>query len=105
MANELKQMERQDVESTERVRARPVFRPRTDIYETNDSGIMLAEMTGVAPDAVDVTLERRLLTISGKGPDDTHAGYRQNSDQYVNTPRTYTRRRRKKCTRQCTTRL
>jgi HSP20 family molecular chaperone IbpA len=43
-----------------------VFVPPADIYETGDNIVVLAEMPGVAPDGVDITLERRVLTIRGR---------------------------------------
>lgn len=56
---------------------RPLFRPLADIYETDDHFVVQAEMPGVAPDDVDVTLERRVLTIRGRTPRVTHEGYRR----------------------------
>lgn len=43
----------------------PVFSPTTDIHETDDALIMTVEMPGVATDGVNVTLEKRDLTITG----------------------------------------
>lgn len=61
----------------EATRSRPLFRPRADIYETEDSVFVLAEMPGVGPEDVDITLERGRLTIRGRTPDIAHEGYRQ----------------------------
>lgn len=66
----------------EATRARPTYRPRADIYETDDSVVVLAEMPGVAPDGIDVTLERQVLTIRGRTPEVTHDGYRQVYAEY-----------------------
>jgi HSP20 family molecular chaperone IbpA len=63
-------------------RARPQFRPRVDIYETEENFVVLAEMPGVGPDAVDITLERRVLTIRGRVPTFTHDSYRQIHVEY-----------------------
>ena len=46
-----------------------------DIYETRDNIVVLAEMPGVALGGVDITLERRLLTIRGRSATNDHAGY------------------------------
>ncbi|MBW7947200.1 MAG: Hsp20/alpha crystallin family protein [Sphingomonadaceae bacterium] len=67
----------------DRTRARAVFRPRTDIYETAEGVVLLAEMPGVAPDAVDITLEKRVLTIVGRGREAVHEGYRQAYAEYA----------------------
>ena len=42
-----------------------VYQPLTDIVETDDGLTLIVEMPGVAADDVDVTLERRVLTIRG----------------------------------------
>lgn len=55
---------------------RAVFAPRTDIVETEADVVVLAEMPGVAPDDVDVTLERGVLTLRGRAAADEHPGYR-----------------------------
>jgi HSP20 family molecular chaperone IbpA len=85
MANEMSTVERQvarTTDSSEPTRARPVFVPRTDIYETRDAIVLLVEMPGVAPDAVDITLEKRVLTIHGHTADPEHGGYRQIYAEY-----------------------
>ncbi|MDB5395866.1 MAG: hypothetical protein JWM91_3372 [Rhodospirillales bacterium] len=61
----------------ERTSTREVFIPPTDIYETSDNIVLLAEMPGVAPDSVDITLERRVLTIRGRAVKQEHANFRQ----------------------------
>jgi HSP20 family molecular chaperone IbpA len=61
----------------------PVFSPTTDIHETEDALIMTVEMPGVETGGVNVTLEKRELTIAGhcrpfspEGYALTHAEYR-----------------------------
>lgn len=49
----------------ERTRARVAFVPRVDIYESNDAITLVADMPGVDERAVDITLERSVLTING----------------------------------------
>ncbi|HZU89087.1 MAG TPA: Hsp20/alpha crystallin family protein [Stellaceae bacterium] len=67
----------------ERTTARPTYIPPTDIYETPDSIVVLAEMPGVAPDSVDITLERRVLTIRGRAAEQQHRGYQQVYAEYA----------------------
>jgi len=55
--------------------------PPTDINETSDNIVVLAEISGVAPDAVDITLERRVLTIRARSGAHDHAGYQQVYDE------------------------
>jgi HSP20 family molecular chaperone IbpA len=62
--------------------ARPSHQPQTDIYETQDSIVVLADMPGVGPDGVDITLERRELTIRGRVPAREHDRYRQVYAEY-----------------------
>jgi HSP20 family protein len=69
-------------ESGETTRARPLFRPLADIYETENGVVVIAEMPGVSPEDVDITLERRVLTIRGRAPDFAHEGYRKIYAEY-----------------------
>ncbi len=43
-----------------------IYRPLTDIVETSDGVMLMLEMPGVGADDVDITLEKRVLTIHGK---------------------------------------
>lgn len=63
--------------SVERTRERPVLTPRTDIYETEGSVVLVADMPGVDESSVDITLEDHVLTISGKTKDTAPGGYRK----------------------------
>jgi HSP20 family protein len=69
--------------SGERTANRPVFVPPSDIYETNDSIVVLAEMPGVGPDGIDITLERRVLTIRGHGAGNDHREYQRVYSEYT----------------------
>lgn len=53
---------RQGVEPT---RAGRLFMPPTDILETNDSIVVMADMPGVGPGGVEITLENSVLTVRG----------------------------------------
>ena len=57
--------------------------PRTDIYETQDGVVLLVDMPGVAPDGVDITLEKRTLAIRGYAKtDQQHQDFRQVYAEY-----------------------
>jgi len=43
-----------------------IYRPLADIVETDEGVTLMLEMPGVGADDVDVTLEKRVLTIRGK---------------------------------------
>ena len=71
-----------------KVRSRPpagpcFLTPPADIYETGDSLIVLCEMPGVPPENVDITLERRVLTLRGRGGIQQHTGYRRVYDEFA----------------------
>jgi HSP20 family protein len=86
MAQEVSRTEQQAVQTTEtpsRASPRPVFLPPADIYETRDNIVVLAEMPGVAPDGVDITLERRVLTIRGRSAANEHTGYQRVYNEYA----------------------
>jgi len=53
----------------------PTFIPPTDIFETKDSVIMLLEMPGVEPSTLDVTLDKRVLTVSAQSMPNIPQGY------------------------------
>ena len=50
----------------ERLSEKKVFMPRTDIFETAEGLVVLADMPGVDEKSVDITLENDELTIRGK---------------------------------------
>lgn len=86
MAQEIRNVDQRTspaTQSSERRPAHPVFAPPSDIYETKDNIVVLAEMPGVAPDGVDITLERRVLTIRGRSVGGNHAGYQRVYNEYV----------------------
>jgi HSP20 family protein len=51
--------------AAERTRARAVYTPRTDIYETETGLVVLVELPGVRPEDAEVILEKNVLTIRG----------------------------------------
>lgn len=70
--NNNKELQTQDVEKqeispngAERIRARKAYVPRADIFETNESIVVVADMPGVDENSVDVTVEKGVLSING----------------------------------------
>ncbi len=61
-----KTVEKTPAEAPETTRGGRIYRPLTDIVETEKGVALALEMPGVAPEDVDVTLEKRILTIRGK---------------------------------------
>ncbi len=51
-------------EGTERTRAARCFVPRADIYEDHDQIVIVADVPGAREDAIDITLEKNILTIN-----------------------------------------
>ena len=49
----------------ERTRARKAFVPRVDIFEDNDAITIVADVPGVDAEALDISLEKEVLTING----------------------------------------
>ena len=85
MAQEVRNIEQRTpaaTEGTQRTPPRPVFLPPADVYETKDSIVVLTEMPGVPPDGVDITLERRVLTIRGRSVANEPAGYQRVYNEY-----------------------
>lgn len=53
-------------EGTERTRSRRVFRPRTDIIETDKAILIVADMPGVDENSTDIRVEKHVLSIEGR---------------------------------------
>jgi HSP20 family molecular chaperone IbpA len=64
---QVQEAEKQEIEQSgaERTRERQAFVPRVDIYETDEAISVVADMPGVSPESVDITLEKNVLTING----------------------------------------
>lgn len=50
----------------ENPRERRVFTPRADIYEIPDAIVLIADMPGVDEKGADITVEKNILTITGR---------------------------------------
>jgi len=59
----------------ERTRARPVFVPRADIYETPEAIVLLADVPGVKEGNLSITLEDDVLTIEGNVEPEVRQGF------------------------------
>jgi HSP20 family molecular chaperone IbpA len=81
-ANILEKQQAQQGQEVEATRTRPVFLPCTDIFEREDAMIVVADMPGVGPEAVDVDLTGNELTISGRVADPTIEGHTLSSWEY-----------------------
>lgn len=59
----------------ERIRSHRCFIPKTDIYETEDEIILIADIPGANQDSVDITLEKNILSINAFIETEIPAGY------------------------------
>jgi HSP20 family protein len=80
MAEETKEMEiheqeKVQTEGAERMRSRPTFVPRADIFETEGSVLLAVDMPGASEDTIDVTLDKDTLTIRANSTHDGPEGY------------------------------
>lgn len=66
-------------------RQRRVATPATDIYETDEAVVLLADLPGVAENGLSITLEKNVLTLEGKQDAAPHAGYELAYGEYEPT--------------------
>ena len=87
---EIQETQKQEVAESgaERTRSRAAFVPQADIYETNETIVVVADMPGVDEESVDITLENDVLSINGyveprapEGYDLAYAEYREGDYQ------------------------
>ena len=55
---------------------RPLWRPPVEVFETDESLEIVAEIAGMNPDEIDIVLEGDVLTIQGERPDPCSQGHR-----------------------------
>ena len=79
---ELQEKEEQTLEARENGTQRRVFVPRSDVYETDEAIVVIAEMPGTDKSNVDITLEKNVLTITGRVSDPVPEGYRLALGEY-----------------------
>ena len=84
MAQELTTQDTRDLTTSngDANRRAMAFTPAVDIFERDETTVIMADMPGVAPDDVDVTLERQILTLRGKVKPYAPEGYRLLSSEY-----------------------
>ena len=66
MAKDVSKPDQRETDMPETTHGGRVYRPLADIVETGDGVQLMLEMPGVSRDDLDVTLEKRVLTIRGK---------------------------------------
>jgi HSP20 family protein len=69
MNQQTMEIEKQEAETPmgiERTRTVRTYIPAVDIYELDDTVVLLADMPGVSEESIDITLEKNLLTIRGQ---------------------------------------
>jgi HSP20 family protein len=66
----------------ESTRNAPVFIPVADIYETKEALFLSLEMPGVEADSLNITLDKRVLTISGRSHSSTPEGHSLTHHEY-----------------------
>jgi HSP20 family molecular chaperone IbpA len=59
----------------ERTHDRPMFLPWVDIYESETGLVIAADLPGVNPDGLEVTLDKRVLSIYGRVDEEGPEGY------------------------------
>jgi HSP20 family protein len=55
-----------EMQATERMGRRPMYAPRTDVYERRDALVIEAEMPGVSREGVEIELKDNELEIIGR---------------------------------------
>ena len=62
---------------------RQVNSPRSDVYETDEAVVVVAEMPGVKEEDLAITLEKNVLIIKGTAEDQTQEGYQLRYSEYI----------------------
>ncbi len=79
---ELQKQEAVNPAKTERTKARRVYVPVVDIYETKDSIVLVADLPGADEKSVTVTLEKNVLTVTGQVEPEEFPGYSLSHSEY-----------------------
>ena len=82
MSTEITQTASQAGELQESTRGVPVYRPLADIRDTGKDVVLTLEMPGVGREDVEIGLERRVLTVRGRGHVTSPEGYRRVYAEY-----------------------
>ena len=78
----IEKSEAQNPTAMERTRERTVFIPRTDIYEREDALVLVADMPGVDENSIEINVDRRELTVSGRVVPEQIADHRLTYAEY-----------------------
>lgn len=62
-------------EGAERTRDCQCFTPRADIYETEDTIVVVADIPGAHEDSIEITVEKNILTINAYVEPEAPEGY------------------------------
>lgn len=81
-SRELREKEEQPLEASENGSRARVFVPRSDVYETDEAIVVVAEMPGVSEEDVEITLEKNILSITGRVEEETPEGLRLALGEY-----------------------
>ena len=75
------ELERQETDTPTPTERRRTYAPRVDIHELDDKVVVFADVPGVSESALDITLEKNLLTIRGRvesfSPENHRAAHRE----------------------------
>jgi len=81
-SQELQEKEEQHLEGRENGSRRRAYVPRSDVYETDEAIVVVAEMPGVDESSVSITLEKNVLTLMGEVKGEAPKGYRLALSEY-----------------------
>jgi HSP20 family protein len=82
MSTEMSQTAPQAERAPKSTRGVAVYRPPVDIFDTGEGVKLMLEMPGVGRDDVEIDLERRVLTIRGRGRVTSPEGFRRVYAEY-----------------------
>ena len=71
-----------EADEMERTRDRRCYVPKTDIYETKDEIVLIADVPGVSEDSLDITLEKNILTIKAYVDEMAPDGFKRIYSEY-----------------------
>ena len=69
-------------EEMERTRDRRCYVPRTDIYETKDEIVLVADVPGADEESLDISLEKGILTINAYVDEMAPEGFKRIYSEY-----------------------
>ena len=71
-----------ETEEMERTRDRRCYLPKTDIYESKDEIVLIADVPGVSEESLDITLEKNILTINAYVDESAPEGFKRIYSEY-----------------------